>query len=124
MKMEVVMHVLETISFVIQLAAVAVMLWGVGICVFHFVQSVCVKNERRIIPFRLMKSRIELGVYILLGLELLIVADIIESIVNPTWEEILLLASIVAIRTGISFFMNMEIKDINEEIKIVEEKFD
>lgn len=48
--------------------------------------------------------------YILLGLEVLISADIIDSILNPTLHDILRLAAIVIIRTVISYFLNKEMK--------------
>ena len=52
-----------------------------------------------------------LGSYILLSLEILIVADIIESIVKPTFQDILKLATLVIIRTVISYFLHKEIED-------------
>ncbi|MBP1042695.1 DUF1622 domain-containing protein [Vagococcus sp. BWB3-3] len=51
-----------------------------------------------------------LATYILLGLEILIAADIIESIMNPTLEDILVLAAVVIIRTVISYFLGKEIE--------------
>jgi uncharacterized membrane protein len=56
----------------------------------------------------------ELGSYVLLGLEVLIVADIIETIINPTIDDIILLAAIITIRTVVSLFLNKEIKEIRE----------
>ena len=56
-----------------------------------------------------------LGSYILLSLEFLIVADIIESIINPTFQDIIKLAMIVLIRTMISYFLNKEISEFSED---------
>ncbi|HKL11066.1 MAG TPA: DUF1622 domain-containing protein, partial [Clostridia bacterium] len=56
------------------------------------------------------EARLALGSYILLGLEILIVADIIETVINPAIEEIAILGAIVLIRTVISFFLDREIK--------------
>lgn len=56
-----------------------------------------------------------LGSYILLSLEFLIVADIIESIINPTFQDIIRLAMIVLIRTMISYFLNKEIGEFSED---------
>ncbi|WP_159648385.1 DUF1622 domain-containing protein [Erysipelothrix aquatica] len=53
-----------------------------------------------------------LGAYVLLSLEVLIAADIIESILNPTIEDILMLGAVVIIRTVISFFLGKEIEAI------------
>lgn len=51
-----------------------------------------------------------LGTYILLSLEILIAADIIESIMNPTVQDIFILAAVVIIRTVISYFLGKEIE--------------
>ncbi|WP_369671882.1 DUF1622 domain-containing protein, partial [Enterococcus faecium] len=40
-----------------------------------------------------------------------VVADIIESVIKPTWTDILKLALIIIIRTVISYFLNQEIED-------------
>lgn len=56
-----------------------------------------------------------LGSYILLSLEFLIVADIIESIINPTFQDIIKLAMIVLIRTMISYFLNKEISEFSDD---------
>ena len=50
---------------------------------------------------------------------MLIVADIIDSIAKPTFEDILRLAAIVAIRTVISYFLNKEIRDSEQQKKII-----
>ena len=55
--------------------------------------------------------RHELGSYLLLGLELLIAADVLDTIVHPTLLEIGILGGIVAIRTVIGFFLGREIAD-------------
>lgn len=115
-------QVLDIITTVIQAISIVVLLWGVGLCTVRFIRSLFMKNTHNAVQFQLMKAKIELGRYILLGLELLIVADIIDSIINPTWEDILVLASIVAIRTVISFFLNREIKETNDEIEDSEKK--
>ena len=68
---------------------------------------------------KLADAKNGLGGYILLALEVLIVADIIDSIAKPTFEDILRLAAIVAIRTVISYFLNKEIRDSEQQKKII-----
>ena len=58
--------------------------------------------------YRALRSN--LGRSILLGLELLVAADIINTVaVTPTLESIAVLAGIVAIRTFLSFSLELEI---------------
>jgi uncharacterized membrane protein len=64
-----------------------------------------------------------MGQYLALGLEFLLGKDILESIINPTWEGLGMLGSIVVIRTVITFFLERELKEIREEMKD-EQKYD
>lgn len=54
-----------------------------------------------------------LGGYILLSLEILVSAGIIESIIKPTLQDIFQLAALVVIRTIISYFLNKEIGPVD-----------
>lgn len=56
------------------------------------------------------KLRMDLGYYLLLGLEFLVAADIIETLLAPDLEHVLTLGAIVVIRTVISFSLNWELK--------------
>jgi uncharacterized membrane protein len=58
---------------------------------------------------RFEKIRFDIGFHLLLGLEFLIAADIIRTIISPTLEELTILGGIVAIRTVISYFLGKEI---------------
>jgi len=58
--------------------------------------------------------RLTLGTYLLLGLEFLIAADIIRTILQPSFEEVAILGAIVTIRTVISYFLDREIEDVQE----------
>ncbi|MCL2695302.1 MAG: DUF1622 domain-containing protein [Clostridiales bacterium] len=104
--METIHQILEIIIQAVQFIAILVLLWGGGKAIKDFIMVKRGPHKKH--PLLLIK--IELGRYILLGLEILIVADIIKSILDPNWEGILMLASIVAIRTLISFFLNHEIQ--------------
>ena len=59
------------------------------------------------------KIRYDLGFHLLLGLEFLIAADIIRTIVRPTLDELAILAAIVGIRTVVSYFLGKEIEQHN-----------
>ncbi len=49
------------------------------------------------------------GYYILLGLEFLIAADVIRTLIHPGMDELVTLGVIVAIRTVISLTLNWEL---------------
>jgi uncharacterized membrane protein len=60
----------------------------------------------------LERIRYDVGRHLLLGLEFLIAADSMRTIVQPTLEEVTVLAIIVAIRTVLSFFLTREMERV------------
>lgn len=59
--------------------------------------------------------RLELGYGIILGLEFMIGADIIESMAQPTYYDIGILAALVFIRTFLSYFLGKELAALSPE---------
>jgi uncharacterized membrane protein len=50
------------------------------------------------------------GVWLLLGLEFELAADIIGSIVSPTWQDIGQLGAIAVIRTFVNYFLEQDLE--------------
>jgi uncharacterized membrane protein len=62
-------------------------------------------------PARLQRYRHDLGRAILLGLEVLVAADIVRTVAfTPTMESVQVLAVIVAIRTFLSWSLALELE--------------
>lgn len=59
--------------------------------------------------------RLYVGNYILLGLEFMIVSDIIHSFLKPQLDSLFALGIIVLIRTAISFFLGKELEVVRKE---------
>jgi uncharacterized membrane protein len=98
-----------------ELAARLIELAGVGVIVLGVVLSLLIAlarlARRRPWPETYADLRSNLGRGILLGLELLVGADIIATITAPlTFASVGLLAAIVAIRTFLSFSLETEIE--------------
>jgi uncharacterized membrane protein len=49
--------------------------------------------------------------WILLSLEFTLAADILRTVIAPTWEEIGKLAAIAAIRTALNYFLGLDIRE-------------
>ena len=110
-------HILEGAIWIINAVSIMVLLWGVLLTVKDFVISEIKSKDRIEAVKNITIVKNCLGTYILLGLEILICADIIESILNPTFHDIIVLASIVVIRTVISYFLNKEIESNKEHLE-------
>lgn len=55
------------------------------------------------------------GVWLVLGLEFELAADIVRSVIAPSWQEIGQLAAIAAIRTFLNFFLEKDLEQTAEE---------
>lgn len=64
----------------------------------------------------LMEIRIELGQHLALGLEFLVGKDIVDTIIDPSWEDLGKLGAIIIIRTILSIFLARELKEVEEEL--------
>ena len=64
---------------------------------------------RRVRPFPPEGLRLTLGRSLALSLEFLLGADILRTAVEPSWDEILRLGAIAAIRTALNYFLQREI---------------
>ena len=104
--------------------SIVVLIWGVIMAGIDFLKSE--RNDRNRVVMARQNNFIKsfLGSYILLSLEILIAADIIESIIKPTFQDILKLAILVVIRTVISYFLHKEIEDAlkDKENEIIDKK--
>lgn len=104
--MSIVMHILDAIVFIVKMVSVAVLVIGLFLHLKDLTVGIFSKDAQQV---QAVKN--QLGGIVLLGLEILIIADIIETVLNPSFQDIALLAAIVAIRTAISYFLNKEIRE-------------
>lgn len=97
---------LETIALGIEIVGVSVLVGGMAIA-----------GVRALLPAaaacRVQTLRRGLGVTILLGLEILVIGDIIRSVaIEPTLRGVAVLGIIVLIRTFLSFSIETEIEGV------------
>jgi len=94
----------------IELLGVVMVLWAVvGACagLLRFGWSVLAQHASR---NDLNAIRLSMGEKMMLGLELFLAGDIIQTIMVPTWESLAILGGIVVIRTVLVYFLNMELR--------------
>jgi uncharacterized membrane protein len=59
--------------------------------------------------------RLQFGNSVILGLEFMVGADIVGSLISPDYYNIGLLAIIVLIRTVLSYFLNLELQALSPQ---------
>ncbi len=100
-------YTIELIGSAFELAGVAVLVIG---SVLAFVRSIVSLIRHRDGPAAYRHLRLYLGRSIVVGLELLIAADIIRSVaIDPTFTSVGVLGLIVLVRTFLSWSLEVEI---------------
>ncbi len=110
------LSVLEWVSAGIDLCAILLLLVGA----IRFILGVAGAETRRDATERVRgtnRERVELGRYILAGLELLIVSDIIHTALSLALADLVFLGLLVLIRSLISFFLDRELDTLRDELE-------
>ena len=108
----------EKLVLGLDIFAICLLVWGVCLSIKDFLKYLFVHTKvpsDRVSENNAIKQM--LGGYILLSLEILVSAGIIESIIKPTLQDIFQLAALVVIRTIISYFLNKEIGPLDVQNK-------
>jgi uncharacterized membrane protein len=106
---------LEWLAAIIDLAAILLLLIGAA----RFIVGVTRAEASRDRVARVQRTnhrRIELGRYILAGLELFIVSDIIHTALSLRFSDLLFLGLLVVIRSITSFFLDRELEQLKKEL--------
>tara|TARA_B100001765_G_C19433141_1_gene306529 strand:- start:342 stop:749 length:408 start_codon:yes stop_codon:yes gene_type:complete len=113
--LETIHQIVGAIARLIEVGGVVVILCGIALSAVLFARDGRARDESGARDWRgaYVRLRSNLGRGILLGLELLVAADIIATITAPiTPESILLLGAVVLIRTFLSFALETEIEGV------------
>jgi uncharacterized membrane protein len=111
-EVEPVIPVEETIRWAVQWLRLGIETFGAGLVGVGVVVA-CVDFVR----MRMQKStgdftgtRLILARYLALALEFQLGADILSTAIAPTWQQIGKLGAIAVIRTGLNFFLSLEMR--------------
>src|ERR1700733_6110775 len=102
--------VVSVLVRVVEAAGAAIIFVGAVIAFVRFL--LIVFRREGMDPFA--KLRLELGRFLVLGLEFQLAADILRPAVAPNFTELAQLATVAAIRTALNFFLGPEIKEETE----------
>jgi uncharacterized membrane protein len=105
--------VVDFLVHVVEAAGAAIIFAG---AVSAFARFVRVASRREgMAPFA--QVRLDLGRFLVLGLEFQLAADILRTAVAPNFTSLAQLAAIAAIRTALNFFLGREIKEERELVR-------
>jgi len=111
----VVKTIAASISVAVEFAGALIVAYGAGEAVYGSAKAIMggrmLRGERKEVWLRF-------GVWLLLGLEFQLAADVIRTAVSPTWSEIGQLAAIAGIRTFLNFFLERDLEAYEPRDKI------
>lgn len=105
---------LEWVAAFIEAFAILLLILGVLRFLYHFVRAEWRLTTGMDDMADLAAARIVLAHYILTGLEVFIVADLIMLVLTMSLPNLLFLALLVIVRTGISYFLEHEIRALEK----------
>ncbi|WP_223695141.1 DUF1622 domain-containing protein [Leifsonia poae] len=99
----------EAVAVGFEVAGVAVMVIGFVVALLISARA-WLRTRNGQTAFRTLRE--SFGGVILLGLEVLVAADIVKTLISPSLNDVLVLALIVLIRTVLSFSLQIEIDGV------------
>lgn len=100
---------LNYLAMGVNVIGIVIILIGVLIVLFKYIKNLCMFHNDLVRLNEII--RFEFSSYLIFGLEFFIASDVMRTIVIPTWTTLGMLGGIVVIRTVLSYFLTMEIKE-------------
>lgn len=102
---------------VVEVLGASMILAGVFIALFRIAKAPFLRPIPQLAPVQI---RLGLGMFLALGLEFLLAADILRTAVSPTFHDLGILAAIATIRTALNFFLGREIVEGQHQIEVLQ----
>ena len=119
--LELLVHGFEYLATAVDVAGCVILAIGAIRFILGFVRAEVSRDPVRRVH-GVNSERVELGRYILAGLELLIVSDIIHTALSLAMADLVFLGLLVVIRSLISFFLDRELAEVKRELNKVDEE--
>ena len=101
----VVLQAVLWLKLLVELIGVLLIAWG---CLTTTAEFFDAARNRQVYTYT--RLRLRLGRFLALGLEFQLAADILNTAIAPSWDQVALLAAIAAIRTFLNYFLSQELE--------------
>lgn len=92
------------VKLAIEVLGASLVTIGVCVAIVYLLRNVITRQSEDFSPARLILAR-----YLSLALEFQLGADILGTAVSPSWDQIGKLAAVAVIRTGLNYFLMVEL---------------
>ena len=106
---------LEVASEIIDLIGIAILLIAATKFLMQYARFEFERIRGLAGVIQIRDLRLCLGSYILLALEFMIISDVIHSALRRTLDDLILLGVLVLVRSAISYFLSLDLKEVGEE---------
>lgn len=106
---------MEPLVSILDFMSMFIVLWGFIIGFLKFIYVEFIHPQGRFAQYEELRRSV--GIYIILGLEFMIVSDLLNTIMKRDRESLIILGALVIIRTVISYFLGKEMKEAEDEAK-------
>ena len=113
---EVIERSLEGIAFAVDMIGVAIILYGFAVGLASYVRAVLESGGIQAKYNRYQVVRCRTGIHLILGLEFMIVSDVLTSVVSRTLEDLISLGAIVLIRTVLAYFLDRDMAEVSKQL--------
>jgi uncharacterized membrane protein len=108
----------KAIPIIVNWVAIVIFLVGFAKATFGWLQSELRPGLNHLERHcHLRQIRLSLGSHILLGLEIMIISDVVSSCIHPDLMSMAELGALVVVRTAISFFLGRELEQLERQEK-------
>jgi uncharacterized membrane protein len=107
----------DIVSVILEFTSVICIIVGFGTALYILIKS----KQNRSTPLH-RRLKISFGGWLSLALEFQLASDIVLTTVAPTYQNLIMLGAVAVIRTFLSYFLNREIKENLEMLKIKTEE--
>lgn len=107
-------NVFEYIIIFVEACSAVVIFIGVVRAIYGFFRCCIGQHPRQ----KVSQVRMSLGQTMVVALEFQVAADILKTGISPAWNEILLLAAIIALRTVLNTLLEFELARLRPECEV------
>ena len=110
----------EVVGFlvmVVEACGVLVIVLGVARAIFMYLTLVF---KPSLLVIR--NLRLQLGHCMVMGLEFQVAADILKTALSPAWNDVLLLAALIGLRTLLNYLLEIELRNLGAEAAAIEQE--
>ena len=98
--------VIRWVKLGVEIFGAGIVTLGVCLAIVHLIRTFAAGR-----PAEFSETRLILARHLALALEFALGADILGTAISPSWDQIGKLGAVAVIRTGLNYFLSMEMKN-------------